>query len=571
MSDGNTSPASFQELGLAEPILKALTSVGYETPSPIQAQTIPLLLAGRDVLGQAQTGTGKTAAFALPILQSINAKLKKPQVLVLAPTRELAIQVAEAFSTYAANYPGIQVLPIYGGADFRSQLQGLKRGAQIVVGTPGRVMDHMRRSTLSLSDLSHLVLDEADEMLRMGFIDDVEWVLSEAPTSIQIALFSATMPRQIKTITDKYLKDPAVVRIAQQNKTASTIEQQYWNVAGTHKLDALTRIFEGTEFDAVIIFVRTKTATTDIAEKLQARGYAATALNGDIEQKNRQRTVEQLKKGGVDILVATDVAARGLDVERISLVINYDIPYDPEAYVHRIGRTGRAGRTGKAILFVAPRERRMLGAIEKATGQKIEQMKLPSIELINQKRLEKIGAQISELSSDKDLRQFELLVEGLAEQSGASLSQTAAALLMLKEGKKLISKDEPEPTIRQREPRPDRPSGKDRRSKESRAPEEGMQRYRIEVGHEDRVQPGNIVGAIANEAQIDSQHIGHIRIFDRFSLVDLPEGMPKETMQHLQGVRVRGKAIKLTVDAGSPSSSGGAPNKGKRRKPRGNS
>lgn len=563
MTNGNSSPSSFIELGLAEPILKALTSVGYETPSPIQAQTIPLLLAGRDVLGQAQTGTGKTAAFALPILQNIKPKLKQPQVLVLAPTRELAIQVAEAFSSYAANYPGIAVLPIYGGADFRSQLQGLKRGAQIVVGTPGRVMDHMRRGTLSLASLSHLVLDEADEMLRMGFIDDVEWVLSEAPSNIQMALFSATMPNQIKSITEKYLKDPAVVRIASQNKTAATIEQQYWNVAGTHKLDALTRILEGSEFDAAIIFVRTKTATTDIAEKLQARGYAATALNGDIEQKNRQRTVAQLKKGGVDILVATDVAARGLDVERISLVINYDIPYDPEAYVHRIGRTGRAGRAGKAILFVAPRERRMLGAIEKATGQKIEPMKLPSIELINQKRLEKIGEQIALLSSDKDLRQFELLVEGLAAQSGASLSQTAAALLMLKEGKKLISKDTPEKPLRADEPRREKSNKGERRNKEAKAPEAGMERFRIEVGHDDQVQPGNIVGAIANEAQIDSQHIGHIKIYDRFSLIDLPEGMPPETMAHLQTVRIRGKAIKLSLDTGPKA--GGASYKGKRR------
>ncbi len=555
MSHSEQLPSSFEELGLSQSILQALKAVGYESPSPIQAATIPALLEGRDVLGQAQTGTGKTAAFALPLLEKISADQKHPQILVLAPTRELAIQVAEAFQKYAANLPKVKVLSIYGGADYRNQINGLKRGAQIIVGTPGRVMDHMRKGTLSLSKLRHLVLDEADEMLRMGFIDDVEWVLSESPSDRQIALFSATMPKQIKSITEKYLTKPEVVRIAKQNKTANTIKQQYWNVAGTHKLDALTRIFEGSDIDGAIIFVRTKTATTEVAEKLQARGYAASALNGDIEQKNRQRTVEALKNGKIDILVATDVAARGLDVERISLVVNYDIPHDTEAYVHRIGRTGRAGREGAAILFVAPRERRMLQAIERATGQKIEPMELPSIESINQKRLETLGDKISQLLSDNDLRQFEKLVGDLQQQSGASIEQTAAALLMLKEGKRLISKDMPKPI--------EKPRQKQSRKESGGAPEAGLERYRIEVGHNDSVKPGNIVGAIANEAEIDSQHIGHIRIMDRFSLIDLPEGMPGEVLKHLQKVRVCGKPINIKKDTGGNNSSG-APRKRKR-------
>ena len=363
---------TFQQLALSEPILKALNDVGYETPSPIQAETIPLLLSGRDVLGQAQTGTGKTAAFALPALSNIDVNQRDPQILVLAPTRELAIQVAEAFHKYAKHIKGFNVLPIYGGQEYGGQIRSLKRGVHAVVGTPGRVMDHIRKGTLNLDGLKTLVLDEADEMLRMGFIDDVEWILEQTPKTRQIALFSATMPTQVRRIATAHLTDPAQITIKMKTATANLIRQRFWPVSGMHKLDALTRILEAETFDGMIIFVRTRIATVEVAEKLSARGFAASALNGDIPQAQRERTVDQLKKGKLDILVATDVAARGLDVERISHVVNYDIPHDTEAYIHRIGRTGRAGREGDAILFVAPRERRMLNAIERATSKKIE-------------------------------------------------------------------------------------------------------------------------------------------------------------------------------------------------------
>lgn len=367
---------TFNQLELAEPLLKALDEVGYETPSPIQAETIPLLLEGRDVLGQAQTGTGKTAAFALPLISNIDLKQKEPSVLVLAPTRELAIQVAEAFQKYAKHMKGFHVLPIYGGSDYGGQIRALKRGVHVVVGTPGRVMDHMRKGTLKLENLSALVLDEADEMLRMGFIDDVEWILEQTPDKRQIALFSATMPSQIRRIATKYLNNPEQVTIKNVTATAETIRQRFWPVSGVHKLDALTRILEAETFDAMIIFVRTKNSTAELADKLEARGYAAAALNGDIAQNQRERTVDNLKKGKLDIIVATDVAARGLDVQRISHVVNYDIPHDTEAYIHRIGRTGRAGREGDAILFVAPREKRMLSSIERATKKTIERMEI---------------------------------------------------------------------------------------------------------------------------------------------------------------------------------------------------
>ncbi|HEY9050292.1 MAG TPA: DEAD/DEAH box helicase, partial [Gammaproteobacteria bacterium] len=382
----STTPVTFDQLGLSDSILQSLNNIGYENPSAIQAQTIPLLLAGRDVLGQAQTGTGKTAAFALPLLSNIDITQKDPQILVLAPTRELAIQVAEAFQKYAAHIKGFHVLPIYGGQEYRGQIRSLERGVHVVVGTPGRVMDHMRRGTLKLKSLTCLVLDEADEMLRMGFIDDVEWILEQTPPKRQIALFSATMPDAVRRIANQHLNEPEHVTIKLKTTTADTIRQRYWPVSGLHKLDALTRILEAEEFDAMIIFVRTKIATTELAEKLEARGYAAAALNGDIQQNQRERTIEHLKNGKLDILIATDVAARGLDVERISHVVNYDIPNDTESYVHRIGRTGRAGRKGDAILFVAPREKRLLHAIEKATRQKIEMMELPSTEDINDQR-----------------------------------------------------------------------------------------------------------------------------------------------------------------------------------------
>ncbi|MGB5677281.1 MAG: DEAD/DEAH box helicase, partial [Gammaproteobacteria bacterium] len=377
---------AFDQLALNKPLLAVLNEVGYETPSPIQAQTIPLILQGKDVLGQAQTGTGKTAAFALPLLSRLDLKQKDPQVLVLAPTRELAIQVAEAFQKYASHMKGFHVIPIYGGQDYRGQIRALQRGVHVVVGTPGRVMDHMRRGTLKLGKLSALVLDEADEMLRMGFIEDVEWILEQTPPHRQIALFSATMPQQIRRIATEYLNEPEQITIKSKTTTVDTIRQRFWPVSGVHKLDALTRILEAEPFDAMIVFVRTKIATSELSEKLEARGYASAPLNGDIAQTQRERTITQLKNGKLDIIVATDVAARGLDVERVSHVINYDIPYDTEAYVHRIGRTGRAGRQGDAILFVAPREKRLLSAIEKATRKKIEIMELPTTELINDKR-----------------------------------------------------------------------------------------------------------------------------------------------------------------------------------------
>ena len=545
---------TFNQLALDKPLLKALDEVGYETPSPIQAQTIPLLLEGRDVLGQAQTGTGKTAAFALPILSGLNLKQKQPQVLVLAPTRELAIQVAEAFQKYASHMRGFHVLPIYGGQDYRGQIRGLERGVHVVVGTPGRVMDHMRRGTLVLNNLKALVLDEADEMLRMGFIEDVEWILEQTPADRQIALFSATMPQQIRRIATKYLDNPAQVTIKVKTTTAETIRQRFWPVSGVHKLDALTRILEAEMFDAMIIFVRTKTTTADLSEKLEARGYASAPLNGDIQQRQRERTIQQLKNGKLDIIVATDVAARGLDVERISHVVNYDIPHDTEAYVHRIGRTGRAGREGDAILFVAPREKRMLKAIEKATRQKIEMMELPSTELINDKRIAKFKQRITDTLANEDLGLFMQLVEQYEQEHNVPAEEIAAALARLLQGDApFLLQNKPQRKLERDWDKDERPARRERSTKQrdpsarkDSPPEEGLERFRIEVGHVHNVKPGNIVGAIANEAGIDSQYIGRINIHDDFSLVDLPEGMPKEIFNELKKVWVSGQQLKIS-------------------------
>ncbi|WP_455221200.1 DEAD/DEAH box helicase [Kaarinaea lacus] len=551
---------AFHQLALNKSILDALNDVGYETPSPIQAQTIPLLLEGKDVLGQAQTGTGKTAAFALPLLSNLDLKQKEPQVLVLAPTRELAIQVAEAFQKYAKYLKDFHVLPIYGGQDYRGQIRALKRGVHVVVGTPGRVMDHMRRGTLKLDNLTTLVLDEADEMLRMGFIEDVEWILEQTPPTRQIALFSATMPQQIRRIASKYLNEPEQITIKVKTTTAETIRQRYWPVSGVHKLDALTRILEAEAFDAMIVFVRTKTATVELSEKLEARGYASTALNGDIPQNQRERTIEQLKNGKLDILVATDVAARGLDVDRISHVVNYDIPYDTEAYVHRIGRTGRAGREGDAILFVAPREKHLLHAIEKATRKKIDIMDLPSTELINDKRIARFKQRITDTLSTEDLGQFHQLIEQYQQEHNVPALEIAAALAHLLQGESpLLLQNKPQTSakeIRNRDDRSQRqkPSRKEAPRKErERTPrketalEEGMVRYRIEVGHEHNVKPGNIVGAIANEAGIDSQYIGRIDIHDTYSTVDLPEGMPKTIYRALKKAWVAGQQMNISV------------------------
>jgi ATP-dependent RNA helicase DeaD len=567
MSSETPAVPAFSELGLSAPILKALDEVGYEKPSAIQAETIPPLLEGRDVLGQAQTGTGKTAAFALPILSRIDLSRNEPQVLVLAPTRELAIQVAEAFQRYAHHMEGLHVMPIYGGQDYRTQLKQLKRGVHVVVGTPGRVMDHMRRGTLNLDGLNALVLDEADEMLRMGFIDDVEWVLEQTPPERQIALFSATMPDAIRRITKKYLNDPAVVTIKLKTTTAETIRQRYWFVSGLHKLDALTRILEAEEFDAIIVFVRTKIATEQLAEKLQARGYAAAALNGDIPQQMREKTVDALKAGRLDIIVATDVVARGLDVPRISHVINYDVPHDTESYVHRIGRTGRAGREGDAILFIAPREKRMLFSIEKATRQKIEEMQLPTTEVINDKRIATFKQRITDtLAAEDGLEFYHQLVEQYEQEHNVPAIEIASALAKLLQGDTpmLLTKSQ----HRERPQREERfQKDRDEFKRKPRGSDEGMVTYRIEVGRKHDVQPGNIVGAIANEADMQSSNIGRIKIFDDYSLVDLPEGMPKETFFHLKNVWVAGQKLNISKMHGGGEKKGfkrkGPPPKGK--------
>jgi len=640
MTSADATPApgpKFNDLGLPDTLLQALAAVGYESPSPIQAATIPPLLAGRDVLGQAQTGTGKTAAFALPILAQVDPQPGKPQALVLAPTRELAIQVAEAFQKYAAHMPNFSVLPVYGGQGYGPQLHALRRGVHVVVGTPGRVIDHLTRGSLDLSELRCLVLDEADEMLRMGFIDDVETVLKKTPETRQVALFSATMPVQIKRIAQTYLKDPVEIAIKSATSTARNIRQRYWMVSGVNKLDALTRILEAEPFDAMIVFARTKLGTEELAEKLAARGLSAAAINGDVDQKIRERTIQRLKDGQLDILVATDVAARGLDVDRVSHVLNYDIPYDTESYVHRIGRTGRAGRNGEAILFVAPRERGMLRAIERATRQPIEQMALPSVEAVNEQRVAKFLGRIGAALESSDLPLFRELVERYEREHNVPAVEIAAALAQLVQGKTPLLLQAPPERPResfQREPfqhprREDRgelrthgherlPSMRGPRAGETRSGEAGahphpaqdaprhapppprrhpnaaeamfaedeaprrestprppraddvaMETFRIEVGHVHGVQPGNIVGAIANEADLESRYIGRIDIRDDYSLVDLPEGMPHELLEHLKRVYVSGQSLKMrradAADTGAPPPRGKRPFAGKPR------
>ena len=576
MSSENTAaPAAaavrFADLGLSPALLEAITSVGYETPSPIQAATIPTLLSGQDVLGQAQTGTGKTAAFALPILSKLQISQKAPQAIVLAPTRELAIQVAEAFQRYASHMPGFHVLPIYGGQGYAPQLTGLKRGAHVVVGTPGRIIDHLERGSLDLSQLKWVVLDEADEMLRMGFIDDVEAILQKTPASRQVALFSATMPPRIRAIAQTHLRNPREVTIAAKTTTAKNIRQRFWLVSGMHKLDALTRILEAETFEAMIVFARTKQATEELAEKLAARGFSAAALNGDVPQAVRERTVQKLKDGELDIIVATDVAARGLDVERISHVLNYDIPYDTESYVHRIGRTGRAGRSGEAILFVAPRERHLLRTIEKATRQPIEAMNLPSVDTVNEQRLNRFRQQIQEALADPQLEQYRSVIERIESEQNIPAIEIAAALARLHRGDTplLLPPDKPMPAAREFRERGERPerTPRDRFEREERAPRERTERddrapreprpqreiaadyafetFRVEVGHMHGVKPGNLVGAIANEAGIESKHIGRIDIRGDHALIDLPEGMPEDLMQHLQQVWVSGQRLRI--------------------------
>ncbi len=560
MTSSNTSDVqSFKELSLPESLLTSLAEIGYETPSPIQAASIPALQEGRDLLGQAQTGTGKTAAFALPLLANINLKDKHPQLLVLAPTRELAIQVAEAFQSYS-KYMRCSVLPIYGGQSYDNQLRQLKRGAQIVVGTPGRVMDHIRRGTLKLDQLQSLVLDEADEMLRMGFIDDVEWILEHTPETRQTALFSATMPKEIKKVADSYLQDPVHIKIDTKTSTATTINQRFTVVNRNQKLDAFTRILEVENFDGVIVFVRTKIATLELADKLSARGYRCEALNGDIAQNHREKVVNKLRKGQLDILVATDVVARGLDVERISHVINYDIPLDTESYVHRIGRTGRAGRSGDAILLVTPRERHLLRSIERHTKSTIARMDIPSTDHINQKRVENFKLRIKEVIAQEDLTPFNAIVEDTLNENEYTVEVVAAALAAMAQGNQPLFLEEELQQSHSFDDRGnnDRKKGRGRRDrnrddgKERKVRKrkdinlEGMESYRIEVGHNDGVKPGNIVGAIANEADIDSKHIGHIKINDDHSTVDLPKAMPKAVFKKLQKSYVCGKQTNMS-------------------------
>ena len=575
----------FSDLNLSAAVLKVVKEIGYETPSPIQAATIPLLLANRDVLGQAQTGTGKTAAFALPILSNIDIKQHSPQALVLAPTRELAIQVAEAFQTYAAHIKDFHVLPIYGGQSYGPQLSALRRGVHVVVGTPGRVIDHLDKGSLDLSKLKTLVLDEADEMLRMGFIDDVEQILQKTPETRQTALFSATMPSAIKRIAKTYLRDPAEVTVAAKTGTADNIRQRYWMVSGMQKLEALTRILEAEPFDGMIIFARTKLGTEELADKLQARGFAATAINGDMQQTQRERTIAQLKDGKIDILVATDVAARGLDVERISHVINYDVPSDPESYTHRIGRTGRAGRSGEAILFITPREQGLLKAIERATRQPVSPLTLPTVKTINDVRIAKFKDQITETLAAGGIDVFRTLIEEYERELNVPAVEIAAALAKLARGDVPLLLEKPDRSAKAapvweerpaRAPRADAPMRPDRggdapafkRERVARPAEEGMGSFRIEVGHSHGVKPGNIVGAIANEAGIESKYIGRIEIFDDYSTLDLPADMPPDLIDHLKTVWVAGQQLNITRDGETPAvkkSFGGAKNAGDRR------
>jgi len=552
-TEHETTPASFSDLGLPDHLVQAVSRLGYTEPTPIQEEMIPHVLEGRDVVGQAQTGTGKTAAFALPMLAGLDTGSRAPQVLVLAPTRELAIQVADSFSDYSKHLKKVNVLPVFGGQDYNVQLRQLQKGCQVVVGTPGRIMDHIRRGSLKMENIQSLVLDEADEMLRMGFLDDVEWILEQLPNRKQTALFSATMPANIRKIAHKYLKSPVEITIKSKSMTAKTVHQRCLITPGgfVSKVDALAKVLESEDFDGVLIFVRTKLQTVELAEKIGALGYKSTALNGDIQQSQRLRTIEQLKAKNIDILVATDVAARGLDVERISHVINFDIPFDTEAYVHRIGRTGRAGRTGNAILFVNPRERSMLRSIERATKQKITMMELPTVADINVKRIQGFKDRIT-ATLDDDTLFYEKLISEYLEETEADITQVTAALALLVQGKKpLLLKEEKRPRYQadREKNAPAKKGRQPRRAAQSHniqlPPEEGLERFRIEAGNSHGVKPGNIVGAIANEADINSKFIGRISIYDDYSTVDLPFGMPAKTLNLLKNARVGSRLMRL--------------------------
>ena len=591
----------FAQLGLSAPILEAIDEVGYETPSPIQARSIPAMLEGRDVLGQAQTGTGKTAAFALPILCRVDPHRRSTQALVLTPTRELAIQVAEAIHTYGRHLDNLHVLPIYGGQHISAQLRPLRRGVHVVVGTPGRIIDHLERGTLKLDTVETVVLDEADEMLRMGFIEDVNRILDKTPKNKQVALFSATMPAEVRRIADRHLTNPEMITIETATTTVEAVQQRYLIAPWRQKLDAMTRILETTDFNAMLIFVRTKVATLELSEKLEARGHASAALNGDMTQTLRERTVQRLRDGSLDIVVATDVAARGLDVSRITHVVNYDIPNDPEAYVHRIGRTGRAGRGGEALLLVQPREKRMLRAIERSTGQLITPMHLPSSADVTDRRIARFKQRVQETIDSEDLGFFEEILTTLRDEHEHSMGTIAAALAFIVQQERPLQP--PEPTIetrRQLDPRDrddragDRRGGRrDDRFSDRRdapvngrhsapshhgplgAPQDGMACYRLEVGHEHGVRPKHIVGAIINEIGLDGRNIGRIKVHDAYSVVELPEGMPKPVFLQLQSVTIFGRPLRVSSlhtrttgyagdrANGAPKKSGGYP-KGKK-------
>jgi ATP-dependent RNA helicase DeaD len=557
MNSPDDHTVTFADLQIHPSVLQAVVDVGYETPSAIQAATIPALMAGSDVVGLAQTGTGKTAAFAVPILSKIDTSSKATQALVLAPTRELALQVAEAFSRYGAHLPQINVLPIYGGSSYTVQLAGLKRGAQVVVGTPGRVIDHLERGTLDVSRIDYLVLDEADEMLTMGFAEDVERILAETPEYKQVALFSATMPAAIRKLTTKYLHDPVEVKVESKTATAENISQRFIQVAGPRKMDALTRVLEVESFEAMIVFVRTKQATEEVAEKLRARGFSAAAINGDIPQAQRERTIAALKDGGakgIDILVATDVAARGLDVERISHVLNYDIPHDNESYVHRIGRTGRAGRSGSALLFVSPRERFLLKSIEKATRQKLIEAQLPSVDDVNAQRVAKFADSITDSLGSTGIDLFRRLVTDYERQHDVPMADIAAALALQSRNGEAFLMTEPPPERRPKE-RPDRPVRAARGPGDG--PKKGFATYRIAVGKRHRVGPGSIVGAIANEGGLHRSDFGHITIKPDHSLVELPAKLSRETLKALEKTRISGVLINLQPDRANDKSRGG--------------
>lgn len=568
-AEESNSGSAFDGFGFSEPLIKTLAEKGYKEPSPIQKAAFPELMLGRDLVGQAQTGTGKTAAFALPLLERLQDQGKRPQVLVLAPTRELAMQVADSFRAYAAGHPHLKVLAVYGGADFRSQINTLKRGVEVVVGTPGRVMDHMRQKTLDTSELKCLVLDEADEMLRMGFIDDVEWILEQLPDDRQMVLFSATMPSEIRRLSKRFLREPAEITIKTREKEASLIRHRCITLQNSYKIEALKRVLEAVTGEGVIIFARTKAITINLSETLEAAGHDVAVLNGDVPQNQRERTIERLRKGSVNILVATDVAARGLDVDRIGLVINYDIPFDSEAYVHRIGRTGRAGRSGEAILFVTPRERRFVSSLERAVRQPIEPMEIPSNAVINQSRLDRLRERLTTLATTerKNAEENALLqeiIQRVSQEQDLTPEKMALAALNLAVGPEPMLVQGDENWLKQSSRRDDRRddrrderrddrgrSGRrpDRDRGASRSPEDHMERFRVEVGHRDRVKPGNLVGAIANESGLQGKMIGRIQIFESHSLVDLPKGMPEDVFTDLKRLRVMNKELQIRRDS----------------------